>query len=255
MPAPDLEQLLFNWWGGNVQLAMDLRAGLASNIVVGDNPPYQLSDFLAIYPKFGTGAQEINSLQLNDGGIGYSLNDILTLIQSDASMGTVKATAVDINGAISSFLLRSGGTGYRIEDGVISVGGTGSGAKFNILGITPLITIIPSAVLQMYINLASASLSQARWLEQWPMAMSLYVAHFATLYLRSEGNPGNTPGQIALSGLDRGIMIQKSAGDVSATMKPMFEGMEDWGAWTLTTYGSQLVTMARIVGMGPMYIY
>ena len=30
-------------------------------------------------------------------------------------------------------------------------------------------------------------------------------------------------------------------------------GTEKWGSWNTTQYGSQLVTMARMVGMGGMY--
>ena len=31
-------------------------------------------------------------------------------------------------------------------------------------------------------------------------------------------------------------------------------GTEKWGAWNATQYGAQLVTMARMVGMGGMYV-
>ena len=84
--------------------------------------------------------------------------------------------------------------------------------------------------------------------------MSWFVAHYATLYLRSEGNVGSTAGQIAASGLTRGIMVTKSAGNVSAMIE-VPKGLEEWGAWTSTEYGVQLATIAKVIGIGGMYIH
>ena len=142
----------------------------ASNVVVGSNPPYAISDFVAFYPKFGQSPPPV-----------------------------------------------------------------------------------PNVVLQAYITLASASLVQARWLEQWPIAMALFVAHFATLYAKSDGNPLSTVGQIAAQGISTGIQVGKSVGDVSVNYQPV-TGLEDWGSWNLTSYGQQLATMAKIVGAGPMLL-
>ena len=178
MPQPDLNSIIAGWWGGTFDpsgLAGVL--GGASNVIVGSNPAYGISDFLAIYPKFGT-----------------------------------------LSGAIPPI--------------------------FN----GPL----PQVVLQMYITLASASLAAARWLDLWPMAMALYVAHYATLYLRSEGDVGSTAGSIASSGLAKGVLISKGAGGVSAGVNPF--GDENFGAWNLTSYGQQLIPLAKCIGGGMMVI-
>ena len=45
--------------------------------------------------------------------------------------------------------------------------------------------------------LASATLNAARWLEMWPTAMALYLAHLATLWLISEGSVASVPGAAA----------------------------------------------------------
>src|SRR6185312_11676962 len=111
---------------------------------------------------------------------------------------------------------------------------------------------IPTAVIQTYINLATASLQSARWFDSWLLGMHLFVAHYCTLYLDSEGNPGSTPGQVAISGMGKGILISKSAGDVSGSYETVID--KDWGAWNLTKYGQQLVQMAKIIGSGPMYV-
>jgi hypothetical protein len=47
---------------------------------------------------------------------------------------------------------------------------------------------VPTAVIQLYVNLAWASLQFARWQEQWLVAMNLFVAHYVTLYARSDAS-------------------------------------------------------------------
>jgi hypothetical protein len=316
----------------------------AANLVVGGNPLYQISDFLAVYPKFGTqpqGLVQVNPDTLTPGS-GYVVGDNLTVIQPDATLGVITVSAV-ASGVPTSYTIKTPGTGYQVtplvnaigsivvtpgesglgylvgdllavnqpggSGGVIQVtsiglngavtgiaiatngagsnysiggdipcsGGNGSGLLINITSITPYsgsqtqggtgtgalvdviqitapnILCVPPAVLQMYINLASACLQSARWFEYWPLAMAWFVAHFATLYLRSEGNVGSTPGQVAASGLTRGIMVTKSAGNVAATIE-VPRGLDEFAAWTSTEYGIQLATAAKGIGFGWMYI-
>jgi hypothetical protein len=116
-------------------------------------------------------------------------------------------------------------------------------------------TVIPDVVLAMYIALASACLSRARWCEQWNFGMALFIAHYCTLYLQSEGQPGSTAGQVAASGLAKGIAVSQSVGDVSVSYEPVTSGFESWGAWQSTTYGTQLIAIAKIVGWGILVIY
>lgn len=335
--GPDLNLLLANWWGTGVEgCSSSGIIAAASNLRFGGNSLWQISDFLAIYPKFGTGVQGVQTVglipsrigsgfQVNDvlspvqqpdasgaqftvsavdggGGItalavsnpgtgyqvnnsiqtanlsagfagtGYVVGDVLLIPQSGASGGQIQVTGVNSVGGIIAFILIARGTGYVTATGIGAIGGHGTGAEFdittgmalvgghgegaaiNITSISPFNLILPQIVLQMYVNLASASVSKARWCEMWPMAMSLFVAHYATLYLSSEGNPGTTAGQIAASGLEQGIVISQSAHDVSASAKPLIDDMKGWGTFTVTTYGAQLVSLARVVGMGGTYI-
>jgi len=114
--------------------------------------------------------------------------------------------------------------------------------------------VVPLPALVAYINLAQASLAYGRWMEQWYLGMELFVAHFCTLYLQAEGNPGVTAGQVAASGLEHGIMLSRSAGDVSASSQ-LVSGLEDWAAWTETRYGTQFATLAKIAGMGMVLLW
>lgn len=115
--------------------------------------------------------------------------------------------------------------------------------------------IVPGVVIEMYINLASSCLSYNRWIDQWSYGMSLFIAHYCTMWLQSEGSPGSTAKQIAESGMSKGVKISKSAGDVSLSIDPLVNGWESWGQWNLTTYGKQLISMAKMIGYGIMYIY
>jgi hypothetical protein len=346
-----IENLLAEWWG----LQPTGFSGLydysfspldAANLVVGGNPLYQISDFLAVYPKFGIQPQGLVSVSPNavtpgedyvvgdqltvlgidaqggivtvvtvdsngeptlytintpgigyqvtpqvnaiggllptpsDGGVGYIVNDLVAINQPGGYGGIGQVTSVDVNGSVTGIAVASngGGNGYAIGGdipcsggsgvgllvnitsvipyvGSQTQGGTGGGATVNITAITaPNIVCIPPAVLQMYINLASACLQSARWCEMWPVAMALFVAHFTTLYLRSEGNVGSTAGQIAASGLTRGIMVTKSAGNVAATIE-IPRGLDEWAAYTSTEYGVQLATFAKGIGALGMYIW
>jgi Protein of unknown function (DUF4054) len=256
-----INNLLAEWWGISGEfypgfpVDFTINPLAAANLTLGSNPLYQISDFLAIYPKFGVQVQGILNATPNSltPGTGYSLNDKLTVVQSDASGGVLQVVGL-VSGAPLLYSIISQGTGYNVATGNVTTGGTGTGALVDINYITPsVLNGIPQAVLQMYINLAQACLDSARWLDIWPMAMALFVAHFTTLYLRSEGSVGSTPGRIAASGLTRGIMVSKGAGNVQSMIE-VPKGLEEWGAWTQTEYGTQLATFAKVIGMGGMYI-
>jgi hypothetical protein len=83
----------------------------------------------------------------------------------------------------------------------------------------------------------------------WTVGMGLMVSHFLTLYARSDGNPNSNIGQIAAQGVATGIQVSKAAGDVTVSYQPV-QGIEDWGAYNLTTYGQQLATLALGIGAG-----
>jgi hypothetical protein len=331
---PGFDNLLGQWWGcGPENFAFAANFTLAENVFFGTNPLYQVSDFLAVYPKFGDYAQSILSVaviptfeglnyQVNDvltpmqqdasgaqlvvtsvggsgaitglsvqnggtgyrlsngigtaiidaQGSGYSLNDVLTLIQAGASAGQVQVAGVNSSGQITAISIFAPGLNYTTATGLSTFGGTGTGATVSITTGTPLsggngtggqvnitglvapnlVNNLPLAVIQTYINLASASLVQARWQDTWQIGMNLFVDHFLTLFMRSQGNVGSSAGAIASSGLEKGIMVSSSAGDVSKSIQ-IPTGLEGFGAWQETSSGVQLITFAKIIGMGPMY--
>jgi hypothetical protein len=69
---------------------------------------------------------------INAGGTGYSLNDILTVVQGGGSGGTVKVTGVS-SGAVTAVSIQAAGTGYASANGLSTTGGTGTGCTLNII--------------------------------------------------------------------------------------------------------------------------
>jgi hypothetical protein len=250
--GPNIGGLLCGWFGGDSLSFGCIPPGFsaASNLLFGSNPLYQASDFLAFYPKFGVFAQALQAAVPNAvAGSGYVVNDILNVAQPGGLGGQVKVAAVNGSGAPTAYVIQTAGAGYQLAVGVSVTGGTGTGALIDITNLVPSAQMqIPVPVIQVFINLATTSLQKAKWADSWLYGMHLCVAHYCTLYLDSEGSPGVTPAQVAVNGLGKGILVTKSAGDVSGSYQTVLD--ENWTSWNLTKYGQQLVTMAKVIGMG-----
>lgn len=117
--------------------------------------------------------------------------------------------------------------------------------------------LVPETIMQMYIDLADASIKEARWHSYWKMAMGWFVAHFCTLYLQGTANPDSGAGAVLAAGQAVGLNTSESAGDVSASIdyNVIAQDLDGWAAWKLTNYGQQLATIGKLVGRGGMYIY
>jgi len=248
---PNYNLFLDTVWGWSTEFGSSLLAG-ASNVVVGTNPPYSITDFLAVYPKFG-GAQ-------------LAVQGAITV--GSAVVTGIQTTAGILPGQPVAPVTVQGGTlvAGNFPDGtlVLSVDSAtqitlSQPATTNTIPVIGIYTqpFVPFTVIALFINLASASLVQARWQEWWPMGMAWFIAHFCTLWMRTDGSPTTSAGQAVSQGLARGIMISKSAGGVSASMLPVTQGggLEGWGSWQETEYGVQFATIARMMGAGPLWVY
>lgn len=102
-----------------------------------------------------------------------------------------------------------------------------------------------------YIGLCNTLLQHRRWQSLWEYAMGLGVAHFLTLATQA-GRSGNP----AAGGGAMGLRTSKSVGDVSVSYDySTMDGYHDWGSWLLTSYGQQLATLGKTVGMGGMLVW
>ncbi|MBX4259739.1 DUF4054 domain-containing protein (plasmid) [Clostridium estertheticum] len=144
----------------------------ASNIRAGDNPPYLVADFLAIYPQFGPD-----------------------------SIGK---------------------------------------------------PIMPLIVIQMYIELANASIKKTRWHTYWEVAMGWFIAHFCSLYLQGTADPNSGANMVMEAGRTHGLDTSQSVGDVSVSTdySIIANGLDGWASWLLTIYGQQLSTVGKLMGKG-----
>jgi len=167
-------------YNADSELYAEQVAANASNIRTGTNPLYQVSDFLSVYPQFGTSTP----------------------------------IAPQIVG----------------------------------------IQVVPTMVMQLYIDLADASVKQSRWHTAWPIAMSLFVAHFCTLWLRGTASVDDSKDTIIDAGYTEGIITSSSVDGVSYSMDiaSASNDLEGYAAWKSTSYGIQLATFAKMYGKGGM---
>lgn len=242
-PAEGVQLFYMGIYGGfgmDPGYAADAFLSLATGRVLGSNPPYGVSDFLAIYPKFFGPATTVNG----------TLSAGSPIITSPSSTtGAAAGQLITGPGIPAPSLVLSVAIG-QTPSITITADATESGAVAASIYQAPM---IPLAVLQVYVNLAQASILQPRWREMWPLAMALYIAHYATLWMQAETGPNCTAAQVATSGLQQGIMLSQAAGDVSATTQPV-QGFDDWGSLNLTQYGIQLASWAQVIGAGMIYI-
>lgn len=152
-------------------------ASNASNLRIGDNPPYTVADFVSMYPAFGPDADD----------------------------------------------------NY----------------------------VVPEVILQMFVNLASASVQEARYHGAWQLCMGLFVAHFATLWLQSTAVAGSPAAKVIALGEAKGLRTSKSVGDVSVSIdyNAVAQDLNGWAAWKLTTFGQQFATIAKMVSKGGMCVW
>jgi hypothetical protein len=243
--TPNYNLLLASAWGGWPDYFGPSIIG-SSGIVLGTNPPYSLADFFAFYPKFGGPPVTVPAhlvagspiILLPDGSPPINTYDPpLNLGQLILGYGiTFRSVVVSLDGPLQF---------------TISEDATYDGDVQLYFYPNPL---LPVGVIMVYIALASASLVYTRWQEAWPVAMSLYIAHFCTLWLRSDGQQACMAGSAAASGLAQGITVSRTAGPVTKGSQPV-PGLEAWGSWNETSYGQQFISWAKVVGSGPMLIW
>lgn len=117
--------------------------------------------------------------------------------------------------------------------------------------------IIPEIVMQMYLNLANASIKEARWHSSWKLAMGWFIAHFLTLYVQGMADPNSGAAGVLQAGKAKGLDTSMSAGDVSVSTdySIIANGIDGWANWMSTSYGTQLATIGKFMGKGGMCVH
>lgn len=115
--------------------------------------------------------------------------------------------------------------------------------------------MLPAAMLERFIESANAAVIPSRWGSDWRLAVGLYTAHLVALRMQTYAD-GSTRGAAASNSANVGTVKSASMGDTSISYDNAATnaGTEKWGAWNLTKYGSQLATMARMLGIAGTYV-
>ena len=117
------------------------------------------------------------------------------------------------------------------------------------------ISLVPESMLRILIDRANASIQPDKWLDGWRYAVGLYVAHYATLYLRTYAPASESPDQAAATGALVGVVKSATLGDssVSYDTDALTKATENWGNLNATQYGQMLASEVRLIGMGGSY--
>jgi len=188
---PDFNAMLGNIWGAGQEfwsVGPCCLFGLASNFVFGQNPPYYLDDFLSVYPKFF--------------GVPTALSGCVTTLGVNGSVVSVPSTAgLNYGQFVQSWGNFPKGTviiGIGVDTITLNQAAlvANSNATLMVYEAPP----VPTAVIQLYINLAWNSLVAARWCDSWFIAMAWFVAHYLTLYAKSDSSEVSMALQSAVHG-------------------------------------------------------
>lgn len=219
----------------------------ASNLPPANSSSFSVVDFVTFFPQFGV-ASNISSISLNDGGTGYQVDDVLTVVQSGASGGTAQVTSISAGGVITGIILRNAGQDYTTFNGLATTvdptGGTGC-----LVNIVTNPVNVSTELLDMFLAMAYSSVLESRWKAKWKFAMSLYMAHFLTLWLRTQNGPNETAAQIIGTAQTAFATASKSVGEVSVSYdtSSISGSLPGWGMWTTTSYGAQLAQLAAFL--------
>ncbi len=118
--------------------------------------------------------------------------------------------------------------------------------------------LVPQAVMDMYIAFVSSFVKEARYREAWKVCMSLAVAHFLTLYLRTiSADPDSGAAGVIKAAETKGLVASKSVDGVSVSydFSTALADLDGWADWKTTEYGIQFITYARQFMRAGMYIY
>ena len=117
--------------------------------------------------------------------------------------------------------------------------------------------VVPDSIVQMFIDIANNVISPSRYGEMWKLCCGWYIAHRLTMYLKTyNANPNGSIASIVGKASSKGNVASSQLGDASISYdnKSISEADAKWGELNQTTYGTQLIAQARLIGMGGSYV-
>ncbi len=119
-------------------------------------------------------------------------------------------------------------------------------------------TLVPEAVMDMYIGFAKSIVNIARYHESWQVGLCLVIAHFLVLYMRTvTPNPDGGAAAVIKAGETRGLIASKSVDGVSVSYNysAALDDLDGWAAWKTTEFGVQFLTLAKAYNLGGMRVW
>ena len=201
MAWPDFNAWLGTAWGAGQEFSAAVGTspwGVGNLTPRGINPPYVLDDLAVMYPKF--------------------FGPAVQLLNCTTTAGSKTVTVQSTTGLTYGQFIQASGT---LPAGSIITGLGANSITVNQAALTnAVVTIlaytappVPAAVVQVYINLAAASLKQNLYQDSWLLAMSLFAAHYLTLWAETDGPVLQT----AVQNLLHGEQPAPVAGDTTGT--------------------------------------
>lgn len=104
----------------------------------------------------------------------------------------------------------------------------------------------PESQIDFWLSIGEICLIEDRWGTLYTQGMQLFVAHNITLAAQNAktGAVGGVPGATS------GPVSSKSVGSVSVSYDTQSIAEANAGEWNATSYGRQLIRLARMVGVG-----
>lgn len=88
-------------------------------------------------------------IAIGNGGTGYVVGDVVTLVQGGGSGGTLRVTGIS-GGVVTSAVWATSGTGYHTASGVTTSGGSGSSLTINLSYVGAIDAYTPSLIAAGY---------------------------------------------------------------------------------------------------------
>lgn len=118
-------------------------------------------------------------------------------------------------------------------------------------------TLVPKSVLDMYIGFAKSIVNIARYHDSWQVCLSLVIAHFLVLYMRTvTPNPDGGAAAVIKAAETRGLVASKTVEGVSVSYdySAALGDLDGWADWKTTEYGVQFLTLAKVYNLGGMRV-
>ena len=92
---------------------------------------------------------------------------------------------------------------------------------------------LPEIVLDSFVELGQACVSEQRYGKMWQHCIGLFVAHMCTLYMQSAADPGAPAADILAAAQAAGVVTSESADGVSYSMdtSALSQDLAGWAAF------------------------